>query len=199
MKNGLLIWNAVLTILSGYLLFTHFNSKKKTDPPVKSSVRDSSFVNSPFRIAYIEMDSIENNYQFVKDVQAEIDKKEREYNGDLAQLEGTFRKRYDGYQQRSETMSKDDIEKARLDLGQLENQLKVKKTELDQDYQEFVMRRKLSLKTDIQNYLKEYNQSKNYTYIIVYEQDLFYYRDTAYNITKDVIKGLNERYRNRKG
>ena len=199
MKNGLLIWNAVLTILSGYLLFTHFSSKKKTDPPVKSSVRDSSFVNSPFRIAYIEMDSIENNYQFVKDVQAEIDKKEREYNGDLAQLEGTFRKRYDGYQQRSETMSKDDIEKARLDLGQLENQLKVKKTELDQDYQEFVMRRKLSLKTDIQNYLKEYNQSKNYTYIIVYEQDLFYYRDTAYNITKDVIKGLNERYRNRKG
>src|SRR5258706_3503839 len=193
MKNGLVIWNAVLTILCAYLLFTHFNSGRTTGSTVRGFPKDSPVSNSPFRIAYIEMDSIENNYQFVKDVQAEIDKKEREYNSDLAQLEGTFRKKYDGYQQQSGSMSKDDIEKARLDLGQLENQLKERKTELDQSYQEFVMRRKLSLKTDIQDFLKEYNQSKNYTYIIVYDQDLLYYRDTAYNITHDVIKGLNQR------
>ena len=29
MKNGLLIWNAVLTLVAGYLLFTHFTSKKE--------------------------------------------------------------------------------------------------------------------------------------------------------------------------
>jgi outer membrane protein len=199
MKNGLLIWNAVLTLTTGYLLVTHFTAKKNSVPSTNSSLKNPAVVNSPFRIAYIEMDSIENNYQLVKDVQAEIDRKEKEYNNDLAQLDATFRKKYDGYQQQSASMSKDDIERARMDLGQLENQLKEKKLELDQNYQEFVTRRKLSLKTDIRDFLKEYNQSRNYTYIIVYEQDLYYYRDTAYNITHDVIKGLNERYRNKKG
>ncbi|MEI9908824.1 MAG: OmpH family outer membrane protein [Bacteroidota bacterium] len=54
------------------------------------------------------------------------------------------------------------------------------------------------LKTKIEEFLKEYNKTKNYSYIIVYEQGLFYYKDTAYNITADVIKGLNEMYKSKK-
>ena len=31
--------------------------------------------------------------------------------------------------------------------------------------------------------------------IISYEPGLFYYKDTAYNITEDLVKGLNEKYK----
>jgi len=33
---------------------------------------------------------------------------------------------------------------------------------------------------------------------MVYERDQFYYKDTAYNITAEIIKGLNEQYKNKK-
>ena len=49
-----------------------------------------------------------------------------------------------------------------------------------------------SVKDKIEGFLKEYNASKGYSYIVAHEPGLFYFRDTTYNITKDVIKGLNE-------
>ena len=199
MKNGLLIWNIVLTLIAGYLLFSQFKSRKETDPPALRNIsRDSVTLHAPFRIAYFEMDSVENNFQMVKDVQAEISQKEKEYNNDLAKLDYTYKTRYESYQQKAATMSKDDYEKAKIDLKQLEDQLKGQKQELDQEYQDFVMHRQLGLKTTIADFLKDYNKSKDYSYIIVYERDLFYYKDTAYNITADVIKGLNEMYKSKK-
>ncbi|HKC36228.1 MAG TPA: OmpH family outer membrane protein [Chitinophagaceae bacterium] len=200
MKNGLLIWNIVLTLIAGYLLFSHFNSRKRADKPaLKPSPKDTSFAAyPPFRIAYFEMDSIESNFQMVKDVQAEINLKEKEYNNDLAKLDYSYKNRYESYQQKAATMSKDDYEKAKIDLKQLEDQLKAQKQELDQEYQDFIMHRQLGLKTTIAEFLKEYNKSRDFSYIIVYERDLFYYKDTAYNITSDVIKGLNEMYKGKK-
>ena len=61
-----------------------------------------------------------------------------------------------------------------------------------------MMRRMKDVKTKIENFLKEYNKTKNYSYIVSYEQGLFYYKDTAYNITSDVIRGLNEMYKSKK-
>jgi outer membrane protein len=79
MKNGLLIWNVVLTVLAGYLLIAHLS--KKGDAIHKNEAAAASLgSSSQFRIAYFEMDSVENNFKLVKDVKAEIDKKEEEYN-----------------------------------------------------------------------------------------------------------------------
>jgi outer membrane protein len=195
MKNVLLIWNIVLTMVAGYLLFTHFTSKKNGANGVKSSSKGPSAANPPFRIAYFEMDSVENNFLMVKDVQAEINQKEKEYNNDLARLDWTYKNKFEGYRQNASSMSKDEYEKAKVDLKQLEDQIKNQKQGLDQQYQDFVMRRQLNLKTAIGDFLKDYNKSKDYSYIIVYERDLFYYKDTAYNITPEVIKGLNEMYK----
>src|SRR5215813_7344422 len=101
MKNGLLIWNAVLTVLAGYLLFAHFTAKKDPALESKHSPKDSLYAHTPFRIAYFEMDSVESNFQMVKDVQAEISQQEKQYNNDLAKLDLTYKNRYEGYQQKA--------------------------------------------------------------------------------------------------
>ncbi|HKO80843.1 MAG TPA: OmpH family outer membrane protein [Chitinophagaceae bacterium] len=200
MKNGLLVWNIVLTVVAGYLLFTHFNSKAKNVGGSKYTSKDSSSAHSPFRIAYFEMDSVENHFNMVKDVKAEISKKDEEYTNSLSQLEYTYQNKIREYQQKekSGTMVQADYEKAQMDIRQLEDRLKNRKQELDQQYQDFVMRRNLSVKKKIEDFLTEYNKTKNYSYIVAYEQGLFYYKDTVYNITDDVIKGLNEEYKNKK-
>lgn len=197
MKNGLLVWNIVLTLVAGYLLFNHLG-KKGTRGAVsaKTGARDSVQGSSSFRIAYFEMDSVENNFDLVKDVKAEINKKDEDYNSGLAKLDQIYRNRYNEYMQSAKTQ--EDVDKAQNNLKQLGDQLKAQKQEMDQQYQDFVMRRNLSVKKTIEDFLTEYNKSRNYSYIVAYEQGLFYYKDTAYNVTSDLIKGLNEEYRKKK-
>ena len=80
----------------------------------------------------------------------------------------------------------------------MDDEIKNRKQALDSEYSDFVMRRQNEIKTKIEAFLKEYNKTKDYSYIVSYEQGLFYYRDTAYNITADVIKGLNASYKTKK-
>jgi outer membrane protein len=200
MKNGLLVWNVLLTVVAVYLLFVQFNKKDNKVTGRKQTGRDSASVYTPFRIAYFEMDSVQNNTSLVKEVQAEIEKKEKDFSTQLSQLEYSYQSKIQEYQQKekSGTMTQADYEKAQADVRQLEQRIKSKKQELDQQYQDFMMRSQLNLKKIIEDFISEYNKSKEYSYIVAYEQGLFYYKDTIYNITDDVVKGLNEQYKNKK-
>lgn len=200
MKNGLLVWNILLTVVAGFLLFSHFSKKGASSKNNINFAKDSLSIHKPFRIAYFEMDSVQNNTSLVKDVQVEIEKKEKDFSTQLSQLEYSYQTKIQEYQQKekSGTMTQADYEKAQADVRQLESRIKNKKQELDQQYQEFMMRSQLNLKKTIEDFITEYNKDKQYSYIVSYEQGLFYYKDTIYNITQDVVKGLNEQYKSKK-
>jgi outer membrane protein len=89
-------------------------------------------------------------------------------------------------------------EMAQRDMMQMQQNMQSRKQALDQEYQEFYMRKMKDVKTKIEDFLKDYNQQKGFTYIFAYEPGLFYYRDTALNITNDVIRGLNDQYTKKK-
>ena len=199
MKNGLLIWNIVLTAIAGYLLYTHLVTKKnnKTDNKISSST-DSASTNKSFRIAYFEMDSIESNFLMVRDVKAELSKKEESMNNELESMDKMYRNKVNSYQEQARTMTQSQSEMATQDIMKTQEDMKNRKQTLDQDYNEFVMRRMKDVKNKIEEFLKNYNKTRDYSYIVSYEQGLFYYKDTVYNITSDLIKGLNEIYKGKK-
>ena len=200
MKNGLLVWNILLTALTGYLLFTYLGSKKNntSNNKLASSFPDSAWINHHFRIAYFEMDSVESNFLMVKDVKAELSKKEESMNVELDNLDKMYRNKVNSYQEKARTMTQPQSEMATQDIMKSQEDMKNRKQVLDQDYNDFVMRRMKDVKARIEEFLKEYNKTKGYSYIVSYEQGLFYYKDTVYNITADVIRGLNEIYRIKK-
>ncbi|MEI9908825.1 MAG: hypothetical protein WDO71_03625 [Bacteroidota bacterium] len=142
MKNGLLIWNILLTIVAGYLLFTHFGSGKKSNNPLnKNAGRDSSSSTGPFRIAYFEMDSVENSFQMVKEVKAEISKKEETINMELDRMDREYKTKLNNYQNQAQTMTQEQSELATQDMMKRQEQLKAAKQSLDQDYNDFLTRR----------------------------------------------------------
>ncbi|MCR6720938.1 MAG: OmpH family outer membrane protein [Chitinophagaceae bacterium] len=150
-----------------------------------------------FKIAYFELDSIENNFEKVKVVKKEIADKDEHYNSEVAKLEMKMNRRVQGYQQKqnSGTMTEQDYVNAQADLKRLETELKGEKQLLDNNYQEFVLRRNLDVRKEIEDYIAKYNKEKGYSYVIAYEPGLFYFRDTLYNITSDLLTGLNEEYK----
>jgi outer membrane protein len=191
MKNWLIASNIVLFVLVGVLFYMQYNS---CSAPVvnKSSSAKVSTAGNDFKIAYFEMDSIENNFHMVKEMKAELNKKEESITNELTRLEKQFRAKGNEYQSRAESMTPAQGEMANKDMMQMQQHIQSRKQALDQEYQDFLMRKTRDIKNKIEEYLKGYNENNKFSYIVAYEPGLFYYRDTMYNITNDVLKGLNE-------
>lgn len=195
MKKGILIWNVVLTLVAGYLLYAHFTSKKSNSSYTEAGSNKSG--NTEFKMAYFDMDSVAANFELVKEVKNELNKKENEIAAEMDRLARKIQDKYAYYQNlaQSGNLSESQSEAASLEIKKLDEDMKARKQQLDQDYFDLKTRRETDIKSKIEAYCKEFNAKHNYTYIISYEQGLFFYRDTAYNITAELVKGLNEKYK----
>ena len=193
MKKGLLIWNAALTLLVGYLLYSNYCSKSCAIGASTSAACNMTHKGN-FSMAYFEMDSIAANFDLVKDLKKEMEKRESSINLEMDKMAQNMQQRYNGYQAQANAgkLSQAQSDAAGQELKQLDDQMKARKQALDTEYSDYVMRRQNEIKSKIEEFLKEYNKTHNYSYIVSYEQGLFYYKDPAYNVTADVIKGLNE-------
>ncbi len=195
MNRGLLIVNVILAIAIAVLFYLHFSGSKKKDAKI---VTQKSVEGAPknFRIAYFEMDSIENSFSMVKDVKKDLGKEEERMNNEMASLKKSYSNKIAQFQKQAQTgMSQVQSENANREVLQLQESIRGRQQELDSKYQDLYMRKMRDVKSKIEDFLKDYNSQKGYSYILAYEPGLFYYRDTAYNITKDVIVGLNELYK----
>ena len=47
----------------------------------------------------------------------------------------------------------------------------------------------------IEDFLKQFNADKGYSYILAYQPGTIYYKDPRFDITNEVITGLNELYK----
>ncbi len=198
MKSGLLIFNVVLLLLVGVLFYLHFSSTDKAPAPVKKTEVASTNTSTDFRIAYFELDSITNSFALVKDIKNELNREEDKMNGEMNQWQKRYNDKLQHYQSQAQQMNQVESENANRDMLQLQETIRNKKQELDQRYQNLYMQKMQDVKTKIENFLKEYNKTKGYSYIFAYEPGFIYYRDTIYNITNDLVKGLNEQYSKKK-
>jgi outer membrane protein len=196
MKYGLLIWNVILSLVAGYLLITHFGSKKNK-AGVAGNVHSDTSSQSQFRMAYFEMDSVASGVELVKELKSEMVKKEDEINNEMDRLGKSLQQRYNYYQNKATagTLTQTESDAASQEMKALDDQMKNRRQQLDQEYNDFTVRRQNDIKLKIEEFFKKYNETKKYSYIVSYEQGLFYFKDTAYNITADVVKGLNEMYK----
>lgn len=195
MKNASIALNAFLLVAVAVLFFLHFSGKKNNVVASKSSSTTTSGNKSECKIAYFEMDSITNSFAMVKDVKSELAREEDQINRQLSQLQKVYSDKLTYYQKQAQTMSQVESERANREMLQLQETIRGKQQEMAQKYQDLEMRKKQEIKAKIEEYLKEYNGDKGYSYILAYEPGIIFYRDTIYDITGDLLKGLNSKYK----
>ena len=191
----MLALNIILLIAVAVLYYLHFSIKKNPVSELSSTVKASSTDNKTFKIAYFEMDSVENSFEMVKDVKSELNKKQQAMSFDLQRLDKQLRDKADEYNTKAANMTQIQSESANNDMLQRRKNLDLQKQKYDQEYEDLYMRRMRDVKLKIEGFLNDYNKSGAYAYIFSYEPSFFYYRDTAYNITRDVVRGLNQLYK----
>jgi outer membrane protein len=195
MKNVLLILNVVLLAAVSYLFYLQFSGKNtgSDSPKVKT---DSSAAASVFRMAYFEMDSIDSNYEMIKDVRKELGKKEDANNAEAMRLEKKYNDRLQVLQKTP--LTPEQQESAKNELMQMQQNIGKEKQAMMETYTEYQSRRLKEIQKRIEDFLAKYNSDRKYSYIMSYEPGMFFYKDTSFNITADVVKGLNEDYKLKK-
>jgi outer membrane protein len=81
----------------------------------------------------------------------------------------------------------------------MQQEFAARKQELEQGLYKFEEEERNKIRKRIEDFVKEYNKDRNYSYIIAYDASSFIYnKDTLYNITNDLIVGLNAEYKKTK-
>jgi outer membrane protein len=200
MKNGLIIWNVLLSLIAVFLVVEYFNSRKANVSAGRKINADSVAPANQFRMAYFEMDSVAANFILVKDLKSELTKKEDAINAEMSNRNKAIQQKYTYYQNLDQAgkLTDPQRESAGKELKDMDDEMKNRKQQLDQDYNSFMVTRQNEIKSKIEAYIKEYNKTKNFSYVVSDDPGLFYFQDTAFNITGDVIKGLNNMYKPKK-
>ena len=198
MNKGLLTLNIILLVAVGVLFFLYFGKKTSSGTVKKENSKDSIVDTHPFRVAYFDMDSVESNFVLAKEMQAELMKKDENISGEMNRMQNNYQQRFQKLQQQGPTMNQTQVEAAQRELFQMEQNIKSRKSQLDQDYQAFYINKQQEIISLIKKFCEEYNKDKRYAMIIANEPGLIYYKDSAFNITPALLKGLNEMYSKQK-
>ncbi|HEU4606991.1 MAG TPA: OmpH family outer membrane protein [Chitinophagaceae bacterium] len=192
MKNISTILSVLALLGVATLFYLHFDNKdsgklKKTEPASASS--------NTFRIAYFDIDSLQTHFEKFKDAESMLKDKEAQKNAELNNYSARYQRRLKELQEKAPSMSQAEGEAAQRELAQMQENYQKRQFELDQDMKKMQMDLMGDLRKKIEDYLKEYNKDKGYSFIFSYEPGfMMYYKDTAYDITQELIAGLNEKF-----
>jgi outer membrane protein len=191
MKPNSWIVNGVMALAIIVLFVLHFSSNST---PIKSSAMAAGGV----KVAYFEIDSIQNSYNFFKDVREALQAKDVENAKQLTGLKNAFAIKYQELQKNGQFLSQAEIGARQQELAQLEKNYTNREQQLASEMQEESFKRLQEVKQKIEAFLMNYNKNKEFAYIFSSNPDLMYYKDTAYDITADIVKGLNAEYKPKK-
>lgn len=149
------------------------------------------------KIAYVEVDSIMTQYQFCKDYSAILTKKGQNIEATIQQKGQALQNAANNFQQKLQQNAytreqaeayQAGLQKQNADLQQLQQRLSA---EFAQEQESF----NKALHDSIANYLARYNKDKKYSIIFSKSGDNLLYADKAYDITNEIIAGLNKAYK----
>ncbi len=153
---------------------------------------------SELKIAYVEVDSLMANYQLCKDL-TEIGNMElTNINSTLNSKQRALEQHYASIQQKYESngfTSQEELQRAQASLQKEQQDIEELSTRLGNSFQEQQAAYNLEMHDSIQNFLKSYNKNKKYDYIFAKMADNILLANAKYDITNEVLKGLNKRYK----
>lgn len=201
MKNASLIINAVLAI-AVIILFWLVLSNKPNSTTSHAIYGKNTIAKGKLPIAYVNIDTLLLNYQFSKDANESLIKKQEDsrltVNARARQLQvemGEFQKKLEN----NAFLSRERAEQEQLRLQNKQKELQEMDGKLSQQLMQVQQKMSEQLRDTINAFMKEYNKNNKYELIISNtSSDNILYASKGYDITKEVTKLLNERCASKK-
>jgi outer membrane protein len=187
---------SIVALVGVIVLFVLAFASKKGGEEGFSMFDHSSTSSGDLKIAYILTDSILFNYQLAVDLNKDFVDKQSQYTAEFTRKRSELEKQAVAFQeklQRGAFLSEERAIRERDRLIGEEQEMQRLDYELSGRLSEMEQRINMQLVDSIVNYVKKYNEKFQYTYILSNSGNIIV-GDPQFNITKDILDGLNSRY-----
>lgn len=196
MNKILLTLNIVLLIAVGALYYLY--CQYRTSYADKITEANKAVANS-YKVAYFELDTLQNEYDYYKEVREYLNHKDAQITKQLNTLRNNYMNKVKEYQEKGPSMSQTEQSQYQQVLMNMQNNYTQQEHDLGQDMQAEQMRKLQEVKKRIQDFLRSYCREKGYAYVFASDDyDNLYYKDTVRDITPEVVRLLNEDYKKSK-
>ncbi|HAN39851.1 MAG TPA: hypothetical protein DCQ29_13185 [Chitinophagaceae bacterium] len=194
MKQISTIVQAILAVAVAVLFYLHFTNKANTTVVTKNADGTTSVTNN--KIAYFELDSLENQYTYFKETRNYLRGKDDEFSRRLNSLKLQYENKLKEANAKGPSMTQAEQTAFQQELMRIQESYRQTEQEGAQEMQALSLQKMQEVKKTIQDFLKTYCEGKGYAYVFASsENDYLYYKDSAQNITNELIAALNKQYK----
>lgn len=191
-------FTAIAAATATILLFAQCANNQPNQAAPAATPTTTTAVEGGIKVAYVDVDSLLNNYKFSVKLRNEMLRKSENMRMTLSEKGKALQADAEDFRRKVEnnvyaTRQRAEEEQARIlksqeDLARLEQRLVNELSAEDQ-------KNNLALRDSINNFLKEYNKTHGYDLILSKMADNILLGSESLDITKEVIDGLNNRYK----
>ena len=186
------------TVALAFVATMGMTSCDKSNPQMDQKANASAKVAAgDMKIAYVEVDSIMSQYKFCKEYSLILQKKGQNIQNTLAQKQQALQAAAANFQQKVQqnAYTREQAEGVNASLQKQSNDLQMLNQRLSAEFQNETDQFNKALRDSIQHYLATYNKDKKYSIIFSKQGDNLLYADKAYDITNEIVAGLNKAYK----
>jgi len=186
---------ACIILLGGMISCDNQNNAVSSNAVSPSDSLKTESEDQGLKIAFFYGDSINEKYDFLQEANDELDQEEKTIQERLERKMRKAEQRAAELQQQAPTMTQMQMQEAQLELQNLDLEYQRFQEKLTSDFR----KREIELRDEyiqrVDSFLDEYNLEHNYDFILNYQRggNLIWAND-AYDITQEVIEGLNKAY-----
>lgn len=149
-----------------------------------------------FKTAYVDTAELMKEYTEAKDLEAKYKSQAQEKGRQLEAEINRFKQEAANFQSQAQANGQEWAQKKGLELQKREQQLGYAQQALAQQLQAESGKEMDSLVSGVKKFIKAYGKEKGYSYIYgTGDAATVLYAEEQYDITKDIIKALNEKYK----
>ena len=169
-------------------------SPKMDDQPLKTENTQTGNL----KIAYVEVDSLMTQYEFCKEFTLVLQKKSNNARNTLNQKGQQLQNAAANFQQKLNNngfTSREQAESQQAAIQRQQQSLQELQGRLENELASETAKYNEALRDSLMHFLDAYNKDKQYDLILTKQGDNILYAAKRFDITKDVINGLNKRYK----
>ena len=189
------IFGTLALVAMTTLAFTSCN--KQNSQAENKSESNTKAAPTSMKIAYVEVDSIMSQYKFCKDYSLILQKKGQNIQSTLASKQQALQAAAANFQQKVQqnAYTREQAEAIQAGLQKQSADLQGLNQRLSNEFQVETEKYNAALRDSLRHFLNEYNKDKKYSLILSKAGDNLLYADKAFDITNDVVAGLNKAYK----
>ena len=150
------------------------------------------------KIAYVEVDSLMTQYEFCKEFSLVLQKKSNNARNTLTQKGQQLQNAAANFQQKLNNnafTSREQAESQQAAIQRQQQSLQELQARLENELANETAKYNDALRDSLMHFLDAYNKDKKFDLILTKQGDNILYAAKRFDITKDVINGLNKRYK----